>query len=503
MEKGKWRMKNEGLLIVAALLLFSTSVSLAQSTRKLNLLFLWTDQQRADTLQVYGQKLDIAPNLNKPARESVVFEHAYVSQPVCTPSRATLLTGLYPHTSGLTENNRTLTAQHKTLPELLNDPAYRTGYFGKWHLGDEVFAQHGFEEWAAIEDGYRDYFSVGRDKTAKSSYHDWLIKLGHEPEADGYFSRQFTNRLPLEHAKPKFLEERAIDFLERHKAEPFVLYVNFLQPHTPNTGPLDTLYQPEDIMLPANFHDPLEANEPERYKTLRQKEGLSSAAEWRAYIARYYGLVTQVDRSIGAILARLEALGLADNTIIVFASDHGDMMGSHGMLLKTVMYQEAVRVPWLMRVPALGKKQRLLRGHYSYVDMVPTLLELLGKTLPPHLQGRSLVSQIQRGTPATRDVFIEWNPVTLGNPEALSEGKKKKADKKAKNEADETIRTVITQDGWKLCLADGDKSQLFHLRTDPGETTNLFDSGKHNAVINTLKRKLQRWQRRTGDRAKL
>jgi arylsulfatase A-like enzyme len=477
----------------------------AQTKRKPNLLFLWTDQQRADTLQVYGQKPDIAPHLNKLAREAVVFENAYVSQPVCTPSRATLLTGLYPHTSGLTANNKTLNASRRTFPELLNDPAYRTGYFGKWHLGDEVFAQHGFQEWAAMEDGYREYFSAGRDRTAKSSYHDWLIKLGYKPDANGYFSRGFANSLPIEHAKPKFLEARTIDFLERHKDEPFVLYVNFLQPHTPNNGPLVDLYKPEDIVLPANFHDPLEANEPERYHALRKKEGLSSEAEWRAYIARYYGLVTQVDRGVGAILARLETLGLADDTIVVFASDHGDMMGSHGMLLKTVMYQEAIRVPWLMRVPVLGNKQRLLRGHYSYIDMVPTLLELMDKRAQSHLQGQSLVAQIKRGAPATRDVVIEWNPVTLGNPAALSEGMKNKAAKKANNaeESDETIRTILTPNGWKLCLADTDKSQLFNLKDDPGETTNLFDSGKHDGVINQLKRKLQLWQKRTGDKAKL
>src|SRR4051812_36504101 len=131
---------------------------------KPNLLFLWADQFRADALRAYApNSLVRAPNLNRLASQSLVFEQAYVTHPVCTPSRSSVMTGLWPHQNGCTGNNRRLSPETKCFPELLADPDYRTGYIGKWHLGDEIFAQHGFEEWVGTEDGYHKYFSAGRD----------------------------------------------------------------------------------------------------------------------------------------------------------------------------------------------------------------------------------------------------------------------------------------------------------------------------------------------------
>lgn len=127
---------------------------------KPNLLFLWTDEQRADTLAVYGNYRFRVPVMNGLASRSIVFDRAYDTQPVCTPARSSVLTGLWPHQTGLITNNLPLPPTAKTFPELVSDPAYRTGYFGKWHLGDELFAQHGFQEWISIEDIYNDYFTA-------------------------------------------------------------------------------------------------------------------------------------------------------------------------------------------------------------------------------------------------------------------------------------------------------------------------------------------------------
>jgi arylsulfatase A-like enzyme len=292
----------------------------AGEPRKPNLLFLWTDEQRADTMAVYGNQKIQTPNLNKLAAESVVFERAYVSQPVCTPARSTVMTGLWPHQSGLTKNNIALPPEVPTLPEIANDPDYRTGYFGKWHLGDEIFAQHGFEEWRSME-SYSQFYGPDRDLSARSSYHQFLLDRGYTPDTDdGQFSRGFAARLPIEHCKPKYLEGEACDFLQRHQNEPFMLYVNFLEPHMPFYGPLDGLYDPAEVDLPANFNDPLEENEPEAYRKAREEwlaekyngeYDLNNESDWRRLIAKYWGLVTQVDRSVGAILDTLERLGLA------------------------------------------------------------------------------------------------------------------------------------------------------------------------------------------------
>ncbi len=473
--------------------------------QKPNLLFLWTDEQRADTMAAYGNTKIHAPNLNQLAKQSVVFERAYVTQPVCTPSRSSVMTGLWPHTNGCTGNNIPLQPDTPCLPELLDDPDYRTAYMGKWHLGDEIFTQHRFEEWVSIEDGYAKYYRQGRDRSARSSYHHFLVERGYNPDERNRFSRAFAARRPIEHCKPTFLEERACDFLRRRRNEPFILYVNFLEPHMPFFGPLDKEHDPEQIDLPANFADPLEANEPLRYRVNREycraKYG-RDAKSIRRLIARYYGLVTQVDRSVGAILRTLDDLGLADNTLVVYTSDHGDMMGSHHMVEKCVMYEEAARVPWLMRIPQAKNRGRVIPNPVSHIDMVPTLLALMGCRRKQGLPGQNLAPLIQGGRAAEDHVFVEWN-TGQGAVRKGQHAAHLAPEAQIARVAKERTRTVVSPDLWKLCLSDLDKCQLFNLRKDPGETTNLFDSGKHKDIIGRLKQRIRQWQEKTGDRVAL
>lgn len=473
----------------------TTAGTPAAAKRKPNLLFLWTDEQRADTIDVYGNRRIQSPNMAKLARESVVFENAYVSQPVCTPSRSTVMTGLWPHQNGCVQNNIPLPERTPVLTELLADPDYRTGYFGKWHLGDEVFAQHGFDEWRSIEDIYRRHFRPGRDKSALSDYSKWLAELGYKPDDDaGAFSRGFASRLPIEHCKPKFLEAQTCDFLRRRRDDPFILYVNFLEPHMPFYGPLNDLHKPEDVDLPINFNDPIEENEPRKCRDRVKKyvDGpysvgldLTKEYDWRRLIARYWGLVSQVDRSVGVILDTLEQLGLADDTIVVYTSDHGDMMGSHRLVEKSLLYQEAMRVPWMMRVPQFGRNQHMVDGHVSHIDLVPTLLELMGAGNRDSLPGRSLVPRIKGQEMAPAPVFIEWNTASR-EPGANAAG-------------DPSARAVITPDGWKLCVYDNDTNQLFNLAQDPGETTNLYGLSEHREVVARLAGLIRDWQGKVGD----
>jgi arylsulfatase A-like enzyme len=487
------------------LMLLSTSLWAGESTPGgPNLLFIWTDEQRADTMAVYGNTKIHAPNLDKLASESIVFRNAYVTQPVCTPSRSSVLTGLWPHTNGCTTNNVPLPRDIRCLPELVAERRYHTAYMGKWHLGDEIFAQHGFEQMVSIEDSYSPYYGPDRDRGTRSDYHHFLLARGYQPDQkDGTFSREFACRLPIEDCKPRFLEIKACEFLRQHRREPFILYVNFLEPHMPFFGPLDQEHRLDEVYLPANFTDPLEENEPLRYRLMREYCGQvygHDEAAFRELTRKYWGLVTQVDRSVGQILRTLDELGLADRTIVVFTSDHGDMMGAHRLVTKTVMYEESVRVPWLMRDPALGRRQQVIIPPVSHIDLVPTLLEMMGVPVPARLQGQSLLPLIRGGTTTEDHVFIEWNPGT-----GLEVAKDSRLASKAEIEraGRARIRTVISPDGWKLCLSDTDKSQLFNLREDPGETRNLFDSGRHEDVIARLTERIRRWQRETGDAARL
>jgi arylsulfatase A-like enzyme len=491
---------------VLLLVLLSPSLWAAeQAPTGPNLLFIWTDEQRADTMAAYGNAKIHAPNLNKLASESVVFRNAYVTQPVCTPSRSSVMTGLWPHTNGCTTNNVHLAKDVRCLPELVEDRRYRTAYMGKWHLGDEIFPQHGFEEMVSIEDSYSRYYNEGRDRGRRSDYHRFLLANGYQPDQkDGTFGREFACRLPIEHCKPRFLEIKACDFLRQHRQEPFILYVNFLEPHMPFFGPLDHEHGLDEVYLPANFADPLEKNEPLRYRLLgeyfEQVYGRDETA-FKELTRKYWGLVAQVDRSVGQILKTLDELGLAETTIVVFTSDHGDMMGSHRLVAKTVMYEESARVPWLMRVPGMGRRQRVITSAVSHIDLVPTLLDLMGVAVPARLQGQSLVPLIRGQTVVEDHVFLEWNP---GTGLEVAEGGSKLASKEQIERAGRArIRTVISPDGWKLCLSDTDKSQLFNLREDPGETRNLFDFGRHEDVIARLTERIRRWQQKTEDDVRL
>ena len=498
--KGSRRSFLKAAAGVAAGIALGGSPAHAAARRKPNLLFLWTDEQRADTIDVYGNRKIQSPNMAKLARESVVFQNAYVSQPVCTPSRSTVMTGLWPHQSGCIQNNIPLPERTPTFPELVGDPNYRTGYFGKWHLGDEVFAQHGFEEWRSIEDIYRRHFREGRDKNALSDYSKWLAGLGYKPDGDaGAFSRAFASKLPIEHGKPKFLELQTCDFLRRRRDEPFMLYVNFLEPHMPFYGPLNDLHKPEEVDLPINFNDPIEDNEPrqcrdrvKKYVTGRYSNDLDLTKEydWRRLIARYWGLVSQVDRSVGAILSTLEELGLAEDTIVVYTSDHGDMMGSHRLVEKSLMYQEAMRVPLMVRAPRFGLDSRVLEGHFSHIDLVPTVLDLMGAEPRTDLPGKSLLPTMRGEKPAPQPVFIEWNSASR--------------EPGAKVSSDPSARAVITPDGWKLCLYDTGEAQLFNLAADPGETTNLFGRPEHNFLVkHGLSGLIWNWQAKVGDTLEL
>jgi len=476
---------------------------MARETRsKPNLLFIWTDEQRFDTMAAYGNRKIKTPNLNKLAGESVVFERAYVTQPVCTPSRSSVLTGLWPHQNGCTKNNVPLRPETKCLPELLNDPDYRCAYMGKWHLGDEIFAQHGFAEWVSIEDGYRGHYREGRDRDRRSDYHHFLLEHGYQPGGGNTFSRGFAARRRIEHCKPRFLENRACEFLRRNRHQPFILHINFLEPHMPFFGPLDDLHDPDEIGVPANFHDPLEANEPLRYRLAREHSMRQYGADERTIRqlnARYYGLVSQVDRSVGGILRTLENLGLADNTIVVYTSDHGDMMGAHGLVAKQYMYEESARVPLLLRLPQHRRGQRMITQPVSHIDLVPTLLELMGCREPVNLPGHSLTGLLAGGGMQQDHVFVEWHP----NRMFYCRDTKLASKDQIERVAQERTRTVVSPDGWKLCLSDLDKCQLFNLNSDPLETTNLFDSGKHGDVIARLTGKIHQWQESVGDTVKV
>jgi arylsulfatase A-like enzyme len=502
-----------------------------------SLVFLWTDQQAPRTMAAYGNDVIETPNLDALADAGTTFERAYCTSPVCTPSRSSVMTGKYPHTTGVTGNNIPLGPDDPTFAELVGDD-YVSGWIGKWHLGDEIFRQRGFDEWVATEDQYHPFYSENRPENAHSEYHDFLVEQGYEPdqrEDDGYewFSREFVaSTVPEEHSKPTFMADAAIDFIERHRDEPFVLHVMFLEPHDPYTSPRDDQYDPTDVELPPNFdHDGLD-DHPLRYRFAREaiRRGISRRSpdtmdtpptedDWRDVIARYWGLVSLVDTHVGRILDALDSEGLTDETITVFTSDHGDMMGSQGLYTKMVQFEEAIRVPLILRLPDGTATGERVETPVSQIDLVPTLLEAMDQPTPDRLglQGQSWLPFLRGESDLDeRNVFVEWNganfhgafgrrPVEHAEktrpgltPEATA-----LADEMGVTEAEvmhaysDPARTVVTPGGWKLTYRRSGAHELYDLEDDPFEMENLAD--RRPDVVDELYATLVDWQVQTRD----
>jgi arylsulfatase A-like enzyme len=447
---------------------------------KPNLLFILPDEWRADTLAVYGNNRYRVPTLNRLASQSIVFDRAYTAQPVCTPNRGTLMTGLWPHTHGCITNGQILRSDVRAFPELLNDSSYRTAYMGKWHLGDEQFPQHGFEEWVSIED-YKNW-SPGREKSTRSSYSNFLARLGYKPTHGNTFHRGYTVQLPLEHLKSTFVADEATRFILKNRHQPWILYAGFLEPHAPHHGPFNDLHSESEAPLPANYPGIPVEREPESYLESR-KDGhidhyynlyklpghqAKTSEDLQRLNRNYAGLCSQVDLAVSRILWALEVSGASDNTIIAFTSDHGSMMGSHSLIGKAVLYEESIRVPLFIYAPF--RQKSLLRYHHpvSHIDVVPTLLELMGHSPQDSLEGESLLPALSGKKRREDHVFIEWNEPPKG-PNA---------------------RAVITPDGWKLGVYDSGNNILFHRPSDPLEMHNLYYQPTHRETVARLRKKL-------------
>ena len=487
-----------------------------------NLVFIMSDQQRRDSMGCYGSGWAQTPNLDALASSGYLFENAYVTQPVCTPARASIMTGLYPHTAGPVVNKLPLSPDVPVLAEMVSEE-YVCGYMGKWHLGDDVIKQHGFDVWTSTEDYHRGFYTRREHRRVLSDYHHHLVANGFEPDSevagDMTFSPDARARLPEEFQMASFLAERAEQFIDDHGDRPFILYVSTFEPHSPYDGPFDEQYDPDLLPVgPAFLKRPEGAALVNRVRadyfmqylhggditgdhymrdTLAPGHDLSTEAGWRRLRAQYYGNVTLVDRMVGRITSALERAGVADDTAVVFTTEHGDMLGDHGMLEKRSFYEESSRVPLLMRVPWLSSGRRSVDGSVGHVDLVPTLLDLLDESLPSRLEGRSL-APVLRGeeTLDENDVFIEWNGTSATLPDRF-------LGSEAINRMLALPYRSVVSDRWKLNLCAGDQGELFDLRADPYEQTNLFDDPAQRDRVRDMAARIRMWQHETGDTAPL
>jgi arylsulfatase A-like enzyme len=469
--------------------------------RKPNLILFLPDQQRADTIACYRGAKVHAPNLNKLASESVVFERAYVTHPVCTPSRSSLMTGTWPHINGCTRNSVPLDRRFRVFPELMEDRDYRAAYIGKWHLGEEGPIGRGFDEWVSTDD--------------HGDYTNFLISQSITPDKqNGRFSELAISNLPIELSRPKFLEQHACEFIEKHQRDPFILVVGFVEPHSPYNGPLNDEHPLDQIELDATATRPESEDIPLRYRLMREwqqaeavldRERLPTQLffgvnpeEYRSIKQRYLGLVTLVDQSIGAVLACLERFGLTENTIVVHTSDHGDSLGAHHLFGKETMFEEATRVPLLVRLPG-QRASKTVPHPVSHIDFVPTLLDLLGQPNHPQCAGKSLLPLITEEASERENVLLEWAP----NRTKVKKGTKLARRRLVKRAVEEFTRTIVTPNGWKLCLRDKDLNELYNQKDDPVEMRNLYADRQYASVISHLADEIHRWQESANDKLKV
>ncbi len=283
----------------------------------------------------------------------------------------------------------------------------------------------------------------------------------------------------------------------------------------PFFGPRDAQYDPDGIPLPPNFEDASGEGCPLKHRLLVENyrrnghSGLPLRTEddWRRMIANYWGLCSLVDTHVGRILAELERLDLDEKTIVVFTSDHGDMMGAHRMLAKTVMFEEAVRVPMTVRLPG-QREARRIAPPVSQVNLVPTLLELMGQEIPAELQGHSLVpSMFDESADGREPVIIEWNGANNGMAGGMEDGRalpdwalEMASPDRIARALQDPLRTVVDPSGWKLTVSTIGEHQLFHLGEDPWERYPRYGEPGTEPIVAKLRGALDAWRRKTGDR---
>ena len=417
------------------------------------------------------------------------------------------MTGLYPHNHRCVENNDILSDDIPVIAEMLD--GYHTAHIGKWHLGNEILKQHGFDEWIATEE-YRVSLTNKADVRRNCDYDGFLRDSGYLPddETDEYtaFTRHFCTRILEEHSKPAFTAREAIRFIHDNAKRPFALFVNFLEPHPPYYSAFDGLYDPDSVHLPSCFGAELGEGVPLKYRYNQRFQldtgrhfPMKDEATWRKLIARYWGAVSLVDKYLGIILDALSRDNLERDTIVVFTSDHGDMMGDFRMAQKSVMLESAVRVPLLVKIPGLTDSGCTISSSVSLVDLLPTLLDIMGRRIPDAVDGRSLLPVLRNpGETGLRDVFIEWHGDEGENKWFKTYGDGPDKDR-IKAVYGAQVRTIVSREGVKLSVNEAGEREMYDLTVDPMERTNVFDDPASRVIREDLMRRLRSWQQDTGD----
>jgi len=455
-------------LVALAWTCFSTSVCSADPPARPNIIFILIDDLRWDEVDYPFVK---APTIQRIAREGVRFRNAFVTTPLCSPSRACFLTGQYAHTHGITDNIDRSPRSHElvTFPRLLHDAGYETAFVGKWHMGLDDNARPGIDHWVSVK--------------GQGSYLDPEFNVnGERKKIAGYFT--------------DILNQFALDFVKQKHTKPFLLYVSHKAVHPDLTQNADgSLSDPSaGKFIPAERHKNLYADAALPHRASYAKPPYGKPALLRQIadvpplgaktvtddetIRNRLRMLASVDEGLGEILKTLGAQKQLDNTLIVFTSDEGYFYGEHGLSVeRRLAYEESIRIPLFMRWPKSIKAGDTIDQLALSIDLAPTLLELGGAAVPKAMHGRSLA-------PLLRGEKIPWRNSFL--VEYFSD----KIFQRVVKMGYQSVRT----DRWKFIhYTELEKSdELYDLRDDPFETKNLIGTPSLQNAHEHLKAELAR-----------
>ncbi|MHB8900816.1 MAG: sulfatase family protein [Thermoguttaceae bacterium] len=464
--------------LLAAVLLASTAGSLAaaqpKEKPKLNVLFIMSDQHSARALGCYGNDEVQTPNLDRLASQGTRFERAFVQTGQCCPSRYSIWTGRYSRSHGLWSNGVRENDAETTVGELFKAAGYATANIGKHHMTmTEANGRHGFD--LVVDMPEYQQFATASGAKRWSIDGTWLE--GPSPGRANVGASDVDN----DHHPNGFWASETIKFLREHKDRPFCVWFSFHGPHTPiaPSRPWAEMYDAGKLTLPPNNDYAFDFKTPGLAET-QKKSGTFNPSLHRQTLAYYYGLVSQIDFNIGRVLDELDRLGLAENTIVVYTADHGEMMGEHGCWTKgTQGYDATLRVPLIVRLPGVvpaGQKRGEL---VESIDLLPTLLEAARLPVPDNVQGRSLLSLVGGQAAGWRSVAFSEIGVPGRGVRAITA--------RAANE-----KYVVFREDDRVVY-----EQYFDREKDPWEMVNLAADPGYADAVERLRGELAAWEART------
>ena len=459
-----------------------------------NILWICTDQQRFDTLGCYGNPFVRTPNVDRLATEGVLFETAYCQSPICTPSRASFLTGRYPRTTRTRQNGQSIPEDEVLVTRLLANGGYHCGLSGKLHLSTcDPLRNTDVER--RIDDGYGEFHWSHHPNPdwPGNEYGQWLQQRGQRYETPELpDSRHVLRGMPAEHHQTTWCAAKAIEFMTRQagSAQPWLFSVNIFDPHFPFDPPPEHLERYLDrlreIPLPVYREDESDHKPVFQRRELRDRYHYCGPHEFEAMSdddhrlvkAACWAMCDLIDEQVGRMLRALDETGQRDDTIAIFMSDHGEMLGDHGIYLKgPYFYDAAVKVPLIISWPGRFPSGRRSRAMVELMDIAPMLLDAAGLPRYEGMQAKSLWSLLSEPDADLDEhhesVYCEYQN---GQPVEIEPS---------------PFATMLRTHRHKIVVAHGfDTGELYDLEADPTETHNLWDAPEHASVRMELLKKL-------------